>query len=46
MQFNKPTPLTLAGIKDVVNRFANAAVVLHRAGWGVLILLFVMFKCH
>jgi 2,4-dienoyl-CoA reductase-like NADH-dependent reductase (Old Yellow Enzyme family) len=31
--FGRPTPLTKDGIKDIVNRFAYAASVLHRAGF-------------
>lgn len=31
--FGQPTPLTKDGIKDIVNRFAYAAFVLHRAGF-------------
>ncbi|KAG2067275.1 NADH oxidase [Suillus decipiens] len=31
--FGRPTPLTKDGIKDIVNRFAYAASVLHKAGF-------------
>ncbi|GAO47484.1 FMN-linked oxidoreductase [Saitoella complicata NRRL Y-17804] len=33
MSFAKPTPLTEAGIKDVVNKFATTAELMHKAGF-------------
>lgn len=43
--FGRPTPLTKDGIKDIVDRFAYAASVLHRAGFdGVQVMLFYRYQ--